>query len=166
MGNRIGNNLIHFGSNEVFVRALTAHEVRFVVIGGLAVAWHCPLRSADDMDLLIKPTIENAMRVSRALASLQIGGHSGDSFAKLGLQVPIKETFYAELLTPPDGSAAFDQVKATAVDAFLFNIPVRLASVATLIGMKRRVIASGVEPSAKHLEDIKLLEAVAGLGED
>jgi hypothetical protein len=161
MGNRIGNNLIHFGSNEVLVRTLISYEVEFVVIGGLAIAWHCPLRSADDMDLLVNPTIENSRRLSNALASLQIGDHSSDSFAKPGLQVPIKEAYYAELLTLPDGSSSFDQVESAAVDAFLFNIPVRLASVATLIQMKRKAIASDEEPSAKHADDLKLLEDLA-----
>ncbi|MCP5363828.1 MAG: hypothetical protein H6905_01090 [Hyphomicrobiales bacterium] len=128
------------------------------MIGGLAVAWYCPDRQADDMDLLIEPTAENSALISRALASLGLGGHSADAFAGLGLQIPIKNVYHAELLTPEKGSASFAEVEANAVDARLFNIPVRLASVSTLISMKRRAIASAESQREKHLRDVECLE--------
>jgi len=98
--NRIGDNLVHFGANENIIRGLVDLGARFVVIGGLAVAWHCPERQADDMDLLVEPTLENSTRVFRALARLGLTGFSAESFAHLGLQVPLKQNHYAELLTP------------------------------------------------------------------
>lgn len=140
------------------MRALSDSDVKFVVVGGLAVAWHCPERQADDMDLLVDPTAENSACVAKALAQLRIVGFSADSFARPGLQVPLKGTYYAELLTPQQGSASFSEVEAEAVDAKLFNIPVRLASASSLIAMKKVAVRSAEEQREKHLKDIAFLE--------
>lgn len=162
MSNRIGDNLVHFGGNESLVRALNAAGVRFLIVGGLAMAWYCPARIADDMDLLIEPTPENAAKVAQAFNRLGLVGLSENSFVRPGLQVPLKDaTFYAELLTPKDGGMAYAEAEASSVDARLFNIPVRVASVEALIGMKAHAAAStaGVERQ-KHLDDISLLRGV------
>jgi hypothetical protein len=98
--NKVGETLMHTGANEAFVRAFVHNEVGFVVIGGLAVAWYCPDRQADDMDLLVNQTPENSARISRALGCLELKGYLADSFTKPGLQVPIKRHYHAELLTP------------------------------------------------------------------
>jgi len=49
--NKVGDTLIHNGANEELVRALQSEGVEFVVVRGLAVAWYCSDRQADDMDL-------------------------------------------------------------------------------------------------------------------
>lgn len=161
MNNRIGDNLVHFGANEPLVRALVDAGVRFIVIGGLAVAWHCSERQADDMDLLVDPSAENSARIAAVLTKLHLNGFSVESFARPGVQVPLKRNYYAELLTPRQDSPEFSEFEAHAVDAKLFSIPVRLASASTLIAMKK--CAAQVEPaqSEKHLRDISLLEGNA-----
>lgn len=158
MNNRIGNNLVHFAANKELVRTLMQNGVRFVVVGGLAIAWHCPERQADDMDLLVDPTPQNSAKVAAALAKLRLLGFTPESFAKQGLQVPLKGSYYAELLTPRQDGLSFAEVEANAVDANLFNVPVRLASVPTLISMKKDAARSAGEQQAKHLKDIELLE--------
>jgi len=161
MNNRIGDNLEHFGSNRELVRAMSDAGVSFVVVGGLAVAWHCTERQADDMDLLVEPTAGNSERISRVLTSLGISGHSAESFNRLGLQVPVKSIYYADLLTPQKGYASFSEIEGAAVDARLFNIPVRLASIPTLIAMKKQAIASAQDEREKHQTDIALLQTRA-----
>ncbi|MBK8909105.1 MAG: hypothetical protein IPM60_14820 [Rhodospirillales bacterium] len=113
------------------------------------------------MDLLVEPTAGNSARVSGVLASFRIPGHSAGSFTRLGLQVSIKKHYYAELLTPQQGSASFAEVEAGAIDARLFNIPVWLASVSALISMKKQAIAFAEGQREKHLRDVALLEARA-----
>jgi hypothetical protein len=158
MNNRIGDNLVHFGANEKLVCALLNTGVKFVVIGGLAVAWYCPERQADDMDLLVEPSAENSALVAAALASLRLHGFTADSFAKAGLQVPLKSGYYAELLTPGLDSPAFSETEAQAVQAKLFNLPVLIASVSTLIAMKKHAAQAEPAQRKKHLDDICLLE--------
>ena len=156
--NRIGDNLVHFGANEGIVCSLLDVGVRFVVVGGLAVAWHCPERQADDMDLLIEPTSENSSRTSEALSRLGLTGFGPESFARLGLQVPLKQNYYAELLTPEPTGLSYVEVESHAVDAKLFGLPVRVASVETLLQMKRRAASSAESQRQKHEADIVLLE--------
>lgn len=159
--NRMGETLLHFGPNEELIRAFTSGHVEFIVIGGLAVAWYCSDRQADDMDLLVNPTLENSSRISRALDGLKMQGFSDRSFTKPGLQVPLKQTHYAELLTPRTEGPAYAEVAKDAVDAKLFNIPVRVASTAVLIRLKEQAVAAAEAQRDKHLKDIERLKAYA-----
>ena len=158
MNNRVDDNLIHFGANEELVRTLFDTQVKFVVVGGLAVSWHCSARQADDMDLLVEPTHENSSRIARALSQLNISGFRDDSFVHPGLQVPLKQHYYAEFLTPEVDGLSYAAIEAKAVQAKLFGLPVRLASVESLVHMKRRAAASLAAQSLKHQSDIALLE--------
>lgn len=158
--NKVGDTLLHTGANEELVRSFTASGVEFVVIGGLAVAWYCADRQADDMDLLVNPTPENSARISRALDSLHMKGYASDSFTKPGLQVPLKRLYYAELLTPPKDGPTYSEVAKDAVNAKLFNIPVRLASVVSLIHLKKQAVASAEAQRDKHLKDIERLKKI------
>ena len=47
-------------------RSLSAREVRYVVIGGIAAAIHGVPRATFDLDMLIAPTAENARRLLSA----------------------------------------------------------------------------------------------------
>ena len=156
--NKIGDTLIHTGANEALVRAFAASGVEFVVIGGLAVAWYCADRQADDMDLLVNPTPENSARISRTLDDLRMNGYTSDSFTKPGLQVPLKQLYYAELLTPQKDGPTYSEIAKDAVDAKLFNIPIRLASVVSLIRLKEQAVASAEAQRDKHLKDIERLK--------
>ena len=156
--NRVGDSLHHNGANKELVEAFVSREVQFLVVGGLAVAWYVATRAADDMDLLLNPTEQNSARVSQALAGLGLHGFQANSFARLGLQVPLKQHLYAELLTPQEGGVAYAEMERVSVPAKLFGIPVRLASPASLISMKQAAVAAAAAQSEKHRKDIKLLE--------
>ena len=47
--------------------ALSSSKAEFLVVGGYAVAWHGHARSTGDIDLLVRPSAENAPRVFEAL---------------------------------------------------------------------------------------------------
>jgi hypothetical protein len=58
------------GLNEDFRDIITAfadHGVEFVVVGAYALAFHGALRARGDIDLLVRPSPENAPRVVNAL---------------------------------------------------------------------------------------------------
>ena len=160
--NRIGDALYCTGSNEPLVRALVNAGVEFIVVGGLAVAWYCPDRLADDLDLLIAPTPDNSKRLSQVLSNLNLNGHTPTSFVKVGLQVPLKVEYYADLLTPKTNDPSYFELARDAVEAKLFNIPIRVASVASLIRQKEQAVATiDVEAEKKkHIEDIDRLKMI------
>jgi hypothetical protein len=54
-------------------RLLNTAEVRYVVIGGFAMALHGAVRATKDVDILIEPTLENAHRALEALGNLRFG---------------------------------------------------------------------------------------------
>ena len=56
-----------------FVGLLNSHRVEFVVVGGHAVAFHGHPRFTGDIDLLIRPTRENAEAVLRVLRDFGFG---------------------------------------------------------------------------------------------
>lgn len=65
---------------------------------------------------------------------------------------------HAELLTPQIGGPTYSDVANNAVNAKLFNIPVRLASVISQIQLKELAVASAEAQMDKHLKDIECLK--------
>ena len=57
-------------SAEAILRVLGRHGVEFVVIGGIAVQAHGYIRTTRDLDIIVRPTVENASRLSEALVDL------------------------------------------------------------------------------------------------
>jgi hypothetical protein len=53
---------------------LTARNVRFVVVGGHALAYHGRPRYTRDLDVFVEPTPENAARLLLALEDFGFGG--------------------------------------------------------------------------------------------
>ncbi len=56
---------------DEFIESLTAHGVEFVVVGAYALAFHGAPRFTGDLDILVRPALDNA---SRLLAALEAFG--------------------------------------------------------------------------------------------
>jgi hypothetical protein len=56
-----------------FIECLNSNEVEYLVVGALAVSWHGFARYSADIDLLIRPSQANAVRVLRALSQFGFG---------------------------------------------------------------------------------------------
>jgi hypothetical protein len=59
---------------EELFACLIARNVRFVVVGGHALAYHGRPRYTKDLDILVEPTPENATRLLQALEDFGFGG--------------------------------------------------------------------------------------------
>lgn len=156
--NRIGDDLYTTGSNKEIVQVFTELSVEFVLIGGLAVAWYCSDRQADDMDLLVNPTEENAARITQALSRLRYANIDQKLLCIPNVQLPLKQNHYAEVLTPHTQGPSFENVVQSAVHGSVFGIPTLIASAQSLIELKRLAVASESEAMQKHLLDIEWLE--------
>lgn len=157
MANQNGTGeVLAFGGNRPLVEALVRASVRFLVVGGSALRLHAPERpiGSNDLDLLVDATLENATRVISALASLGVTGPTltPERLAqreKTQVRLHTADLF-ADIITAPGlDFAAHDKV---AVDALLFGVPVRVASVETL----RLMLADSNEP--KHAQDREILD--------
>lgn len=151
-------NLVCFHSNEAIVDAFLHAGVEFVVIGGLAVSWYCPSRTADDMDLLVNPTPENSARIFRALSKLGFGDWLAQSdFARPAVQFSVKQYYYADILTPESGAQTFAEIAADSDPGCLFGRLVRIASASSLIRLKEAAADKAEHDREKHVRDIELL---------
>lgn len=56
-----------------FVELLNAHDVRYLIVGGYAVAFHGHPRYTKDLDIWVDATVENAGRLLDALAAFGFG---------------------------------------------------------------------------------------------
>lgn len=52
-----------------FLRLLNAHEVRYLVVGGYAVAFHGHPRYTGDLDIFVEASFENAARLIEVYAA-------------------------------------------------------------------------------------------------
>ena len=154
---RFNDNLIHWHSNKELLRALVAESVDFVLIGGLAVAWYCESRQADDLDLLVAPTPANSERIYRALLFLNLPNINVDTFAQTAVQVRLGDRYYAELLTPSGGGPGYAEIAQSAAPAKLLGVPIRVPSRAMLVRLKLWAIAANHDGREKHLADVELL---------
>jgi hypothetical protein len=64
--------LLYRDWNE-FIALLTRHRVRFVIVGGHAVAVHAMPRHTEDLDVFVEPTLANAKRLRAALVDFGFG---------------------------------------------------------------------------------------------
>ena len=68
---------------EEFLESLNAHDVRYLVVGAHAVAFHARPRATKDLDILIEPTTENAQKTLAAIRDFFGGSDLGLSAADL-----------------------------------------------------------------------------------
>jgi hypothetical protein len=54
---------------EEFIECLNAHRVKYLIVGGYAVAFHARPRATKDIDVLVEPTVANAKRAIVALGA-------------------------------------------------------------------------------------------------
>lgn len=52
---------------DEFIASLTAHRVEFLIVGAYALALHGAPRFTGDLDVFVRPTIENATRLIAAV---------------------------------------------------------------------------------------------------
>src|SRR5207244_10811622 len=54
---------------DEFIASLTAHGVEFVIVGAYALAFHGAPRFTGDIDVLVRPTLDNASRLVAAVGA-------------------------------------------------------------------------------------------------
>jgi hypothetical protein len=135
-----------------FIDAFNRHEVRYLVIGGTAVRFHGHLRLANDLDVAVDNSKENAHRVYDALTGiLGCQPFTVDDLCKPALK--LRPDYYCiDILTSLHG-IGFDEAFRERVTVVVSGIPIHIISRFHLICLKK---ASSREID---LEDIRVLES-------
>lgn len=151
--------LFTFHGNDEILRALLMHEVTYLVVGGLAVKFYCEERIADDMDLLLDSSLENARRVSCALSSIQTNSSllTPEALNHASLRIPLKISHHSDLLTLSP-NVQFSSLWQRRVAGKLNSFSVNFISKLDLIAMKNDA-SNTCEEKQKHQADIKLLSS-------
>jgi hypothetical protein len=126
---------------------LHEREVRFVVIGGVAVAAHGYVRGTADLDLVPDPDPENLKRVTAVLDELKstlptakdrrFDPTSDAGVIRRGGNVTADTDFGGlDVVQRARGVPSYSQLDADAVSTELLGIPVRVCSLSRLREMK------------------------------
>jgi hypothetical protein len=137
-----------------FLSAMIARGVRFVLVGGHAVAAHGEPRLTEDLDVFVEPTPRNAGRLREALVDFGFGTVAppaedlaiADRIFMLG-----RKPWRIDILTGIDG-VTFPEAWASRVKAEFVRAPLFVIGRQALLANKR---AAGRD---KDLLDITLLE--------
>jgi hypothetical protein len=154
---RRGSVKIHLNRDWTeFLCALIARRVRFVMIGGHAVAAHGEPRLTEDLDVFVDATTANARRLRAALVDFGFGAAAPpvrllatrDKVFMLG-----HKPWRIDILTGIDG-VSFREAWAGRIEAQFASSPLFVIGRAALIKNKR---AAG---RAKDLLDVAQLEVI------
>jgi predicted nucleotidyltransferase len=124
-----------------FIELLNSRGVEYVIVGAHSLAFHGRPRYTGDLDLLVRPSRENAARLSTVLHEFGFGksGFKESDFAESGQVIQLGRAPYRiDLLTSISGVAtddAFQKKIATEMD----GLPVFVLSKEMLIRNKRAV---------------------------
>lgn len=120
------------------LRIFVEEEVEFLVVGGYAVICHTQPRYIKELDIWVKPSLENARRVARALSRFGVPmiGVTEEDFAQQGLQYAIgSPPSQIAFLTSLPG-VVFESAWADHVDARRDGVMVPFLGIQQLIAAK------------------------------
>lgn len=124
---------------EEFIESLNQLDVRYLIVGAHAVAFHARPRATKDLDVFIEPTSENAERVLDAIRQF-LGADLGIKPRDLSTPGRIVQLGVAptriDLMSRLSGIPDFESVWQRRVDDVFGDIPTHYLSLEDLIQNK------------------------------
>jgi predicted nucleotidyltransferase len=131
---------IQFNEFLKLLKALEEHQVKYVLVGGVAVIIHGMERLTRDIDLFVQNTTRNIQNLQRALNSLynddsinEITVSELEKYAVIRYGTP--EDFYIDIITRLGEAIAFEEIKYEIIE--YQGIGVKIASPESLYLMKK-----------------------------
>ena len=122
-----------------FLESLNSKKVEYVIVGGYAQAYHGRPRFTGDIDVLVRPSEENAARIKAALSQFGFGqlGLSEQDFVSEGrvIQLGVAPN-RIDILTSISG-CRFEDVWETRVSTELAGVPLNMIAKEQYIKNKR-----------------------------
>jgi hypothetical protein len=128
--------------------ALNAHQVRYVLIGGLAATVHGSATPTFDVDIVPEPTADNLERLSAALMDLdaraRVEGvddglpfaHDAGSLAAMRVLNLVTSAGDFDVMLYPAGVEDFTQWDLGATHLLILGVPTRVAALGDVIRSK------------------------------
>lgn len=137
------------------LKSLNEAHVEYVIIGALAMPVHGFARVTVDIDIFIRPTLENAQKCLQALQNFGYDTETLVSQDLLEHKVLIRQYIVETDVHPFVTGVQFDEIWDDKVQGELEGVTVYFASLQGLIKMKK---AAG---RPKDLEDLKVLQKLS-----
>jgi hypothetical protein len=147
--------------DQLLVRIVQA-DVRFVVIGGLALGSWGVIRGTKDCDIVPDPAPENLERLAHVVAEL--GGHVQLGESLLGSQRSIATLLHSgeralistqlgdlDVVQGLEGVLPYDELRASAMDVEMAGVTIAICALEHLRSMKR---AAGRPRDLVDLDDL------------
>ncbi len=147
--------------DQLLVRVVQA-DVRFVVIGGLALGSWGVVRGTKDCDIVPDPAPENLRRLAHVVAEL--GGHVQLGESLLGSKRSIAALLHSgeraliatqlgdlDVVQGLEGVLPYDELRAKAIDVEMAGVTIAICALEHLRSMKR---AAGRPRDLVDLEDL------------
>ncbi len=134
---------------DAILRSLVAHEVRFVVVGGLAAQAHGSPTLTGDLDICYARDGDNLARLAATLVELgavrrglpadtpTLPPMDARTLHAGGLFTLMTSAGDFDLLADPDPNLDYERLRGTALSTTVAGQPVLVASLDDLIAMKR-----------------------------
>jgi hypothetical protein len=136
---------MNYGRMHQLLTGLNDKGVDYIVVGGIALALHGLVRATEDIDLFIRPTGDNVARFNDCLRSLWDDSAIDEIRSEdlLGDYPAIRygppdDSLSIDILTRLGEAFHYDDLESELVD--VQGLPVRVATVDTLIRMKKDTI--------------------------
>lgn len=144
---RSGGNPMSEPDFEALLGVLSAHHVKYVVIGGFAALLAGSPFPTEDVDVTPDASLANLERLSRALAELQAAirvdgdepvafAHDAQSLAAMNLLNLTTKHGYLDIALIPSGTRGFADLDSSAYDAQIAGVSIRVAALADVIRSK------------------------------
>jgi len=152
---------------EEFIASLNAHRVRYLVVGGYAVAFHARPRATKVIDILLDPKLANAKRTRAAIIDFLGANAPGITVEKLvdprTLVVLGVAPVRIDILTSILGVSSFAAAWRRRSDGLFGSTPAHYLSLEDLIAAKDATPAARVQDKADlaHLRQVAASKASA-----
>ena len=152
---------------ERILEVLAAHDVDYIMIGGLAAAVHGSDLVTGDLDITPATGDENLARLSRALDELDARirtdtkpdglpfAHDARSLGRAAVWNLVTNAGDLDLAMMPSGTQGYDDLRRDAIAIKILGVPTRVAALADVIRSKE---AAGREKDRAALPMLRRLQ--------
>jgi hypothetical protein len=150
--------------HELILRKFLLHDVDFVLIGGHAVVFYGVRRTTADIDILVRPTLENGEKILKAFKSLKLETEeiqaidfTSDQVFTFGM-----EPDAVDILTFSKG-VSLDEVFENAITAKIDDLVISIIDIRDLLKNKEQIRRS-TEKNLVDQQDILALRRILKAG--
>jgi hypothetical protein len=150
--------------HERILRKFLLHDVEFVLIGGHAVVFYGVRRTTADIDILVRPTLENGEKIFKAFRSLKL--ETGDiqalDFTRDQVFTFGMEPDAVDILTFSKG-VPLEEVFANAITTKIDDLTINIIDIRDLLKNKEHIRRS-TEKNLVDQQDILALRRILKSG--